>query len=654
VTNSGVIAATGQGGVGITKSTSAISGNLRVVNEAGALIQGGDGGSAIILPTDRVERVLNYGTIVGGSDGLGVAISGPGGPDEITNFGEIAGNIVIPGITRNVYNAPEARLEAQLVDLNGFSTLYQSGLVNPGGEYRIDNLVVNANYTTTDTSVYEADLVLRSGETDNLTTRYQADLSGTVKLLANQVGQAKPGTFISEGIIDAQEGITLGDLELIAPKSAVASFALEVVDNNQDLSFRYSVDYAPSGLDPNGTSLGKAVNEIQAAGSTSGFEPTAALIFAQETTSQLNTLYRQLSGETSTVFPQVAIDAALGFQEDVAVSLQATELNQLQRCLAEVQQLKPGDTYTGDPADCGRWRSWAAAGGYDANTPGSGSSNQSSYNTSAFNSMVGADALLSPNTLVGAAGRFDNLWTTTSGVNANGKTEGWSGMVYAKQRLGSNTWLSGSFGAGGFSTDITRYVDVQNPATEQATSQSTALGGQLRLSHEIRTGQQGSLTPRLGISWLQLNQNGYSESTSSSGSAYQQPGNPLAPYGDPGKASYSLKYNSATYTSVPLEVGLEFKQPFRSNGMVVTPRLSVGYAWDLANTSRNLTAQFTSAPGPSFTVEGTPAPASWLNLGLGVDVAVNNRLNVYVNALGQLAPGSTQAINYGGGFRWKF
>ncbi len=654
VTNSGVIAATGQGGVGITKSTSSVSGNLRVVNEAGALIQGGDSGSAIILPTDRVERVLNYGTIVGGSDGTGLAISGPGGPDEITNFGEIAGNIVIPGITRNIFNSPDARLEAQLVDLNGASTLFQSGLVNPAGEYRIGNLEVNAQYVTTNTSVYEADLVLRSGETDNLTTNFTADLNGTVKLLANQVGQAKPGTFVSEGIVDAKQGITLGDLKLIAPKSAVARFALAVVDNNQDLSFRYSVNYAPSGLDANGRSLGKAVNQIQADGSTSGFESTAALIFAQETTSELNTLYRQLSGEPSTVFPQVAIDAAQSFQQDVAANLDGTELNQLQRCLAELQQIKPGDAYTGDPADCGRWRSWAAAGGYDANTPGSGGSQQSSYSSTAFNTMVGADALLSPNTLIGAAGRFDSLWTTTSGVNAYGSTEGWSGMVYAKQRLGQNTWLSGSFGAGGFNTDITRQVDVQNPATEQATSQSTALGGQLRLSHAIRTGQKGSLTPRLGISWLQLNQNGYSESTSSNSAAYQQPGNPLAHYGDPGKASYSLKYSSATYTSVPLEVGLEFKQPFQTSGMTVTPRLSVGYAWDLANTSRNLTAQFTSAPGPSFTVEGTAAPASWLNLGLGLDVAVNDRLTVYANALGQLAPGSTQAINYGGGFRWKF
>ena len=38
---------------------------------------------------------------------------------------------------------------------NGNVTLTQRGIVNPGGEYRIGNLKVYANYETTDTSLYE-------------------------------------------------------------------------------------------------------------------------------------------------------------------------------------------------------------------------------------------------------------------------------------------------------------------------------------------------------------------------------------------------------------------------------------------------------------------------------------------------------------------
>jgi len=71
-------------------------------------------------------------------------------------------------------------------------------------------------------------------------------------------------------------------------------------------------------------------------------------------------------------------------------------------------------------------------------------------------------------------------------------------------------------------------------------------------------------------------------------------------------------------------------------------------------TFRSLTARFRSAPKGSFTVDGTPAPSSWFNVGLGLDIAFNERFSVYLNGRGLLAPGSTQSINYGGGFRWSF
>ena len=401
--------------------------------------------------------------------------------------------------------------------------------------------------------------------------------------------------------------------------------------------------------------MGKAINGIQAAGSTSDFNSTAALIFAQKTKDKLNSLYRQLSGATSTAFPQAALAAGQAFQDAVNENLGSAILSQFQRCIHQIQSLKSGDEYTGDPADCGKWRTWINAGGSDATTPGSGASSQSGYSTNAFNTSIGADTLIGSNTLVGIAGRLDNLWTTTTEPTTFGKTEGWSGMLYAKHHLAPTTWLTGSFSAGGFTTDITRQVNIQGyPSTEEGSSRSTALGGNLRISHLINTGNQGSLTPSLGISWLQLNQDSYSETTTSDNSAYVQPGNPLIKTSNPGKASYSLTYDAATYNSIPLEISLTYKQPFKANNsLTVIPRVSLGYAWDLGDTNRSLTARFRSAPKKSFTVDGTEAPSS-VNAGLGLDVAFNDRFSVYLNGLGQLSPGSTQSINYGGGFRWSF
>ena len=654
VINSGTIVASGEGGVAITKSTSGLlHGNLRVENEDGATVQGGDGGSAIHLPTVDQETIINRGTIIGGSDGKSDAITGPGGDDVIRNYGTISGDIILPGLTRSIYNAPDARLESNLVQANGNVTLFQRGIVNPGGEYRIGDLKVYANYDSTDTSLYEADLILRSGETDNLTTQYRASLDGTVEILANEVGQAKPGSFVSEGIIVAKKGITIGDLKLIAPKSAIANFDFELTDNGTDLAFHYDVDYAPEGLSPNSKEVGKAINKIQARGSTSKFEHVAAMIFGQKSAKKLDRLYRQLSGQTSTAFPQAVMNAGLSFQNDISLSLNDENLNQRERCWKNQHGDVDLDNTSLDK-DCGKWRGWFRTSGSNSDIKGNGDSNQSGWSTNAFHSTVGADVVVNENTLIGLAGRFDKLWTTTTQPTTSGETEAWAGLLYAKHRIAKQTWLTGSFGFGDSTTDITRQVNVENPSTESGTSNSQTYSGKLQLSHDIKTNERGLLTPSLSLSWLRLNQDSYSENTTSNGRAYVQPGNSLDAVEDPGKATYSLKYKDANYTSIPLELGLSFKQPFNLGTTTIIPRITTAYAWDLGNTNRELTAEFKSAPGSPFTIDGTNAPNSWLNYGLGLDIVFNDKFTIYANTDGKWAPGNTNTINYGGGFRFKF
>ena len=358
----------------------------------------------------------------------------------------------------------------------------------------------------------------------------------------------------------------------------------------------------------------------------------------------------------------MAIDAAQNFQIAVNNNLDEVALNPEARCLAERQQAPRQPTGLGDQpkqqaapavAPCGTWRGWVLASGYDASTPGQGNSDQASYDTTAFGTTIGADALVRPGTLIGAAARWDNLWTTAASLGTTGVTTGWSGMLYAKQALGPETRLTAMLGAGSYSADIRRNLNLSAPATEQSTVNATGYSAQLGVSHRVPLGK-ASLTPKLGISWLQLKQPGFTESTSSNGAAFQQPGNPLDPVPSPGKASYSLKVASQTYTSVPLSLGLEFSQPIKKGSTTWIPRLGIGYSFDLANTQRNMTARFAAAPDASFDVEGTPAPSQWWTIGLGLDVQLGDRVSLYGGALGQLSPGSTQSINYGGGFRWRF
>lgn len=40
--------------------------------------------------------------------------------------------------------------------------------------------------------------------------------------------------------------------------------------------------------------------------------------------------------------------------------------------------------------------------------------------------------------------------------------------------------------------------------------------------------------------------------------------------------------------------------------------------------------------------------------GAGLDVALNEAFSVYLEGQDLVAPGSSQSLNYGGGFRWRF
>ena len=665
VVNTGVIESTGAGGIGITKSTNAndTHGNLRVENASGATIKGGPGGSAIVLVTEQVERVINYGSIIAGDKGKDWAITGVGGNDYVRNYGTIAGNISIPGADTDFYNAPSGRLESRLIRLDGKSMVVDAGTISPNGPYRIGTLDVVAQYIQTATGNYEADMVMRSGVTDKLNVTFASTLNGTVTLLPNQVGWSVPGNWTSQGIINTGAGVTLDGLELIAPKSAIASFAMKLINAGRDLAFDYTVNYAPQGLSPNSASVGQAINAIQAAGGTAGFEPTAALVFYDQTVSALNSTYRQLSGEAITAFSQVSLDAAQNFQNTINENISEIALDPEARCQAEQQQnAAKQPTGLGDSspapaapvvAPCGTWRGWFQASGYNAKTPGQGSSNQASYSTTAVGTSFGADALVGPTTLVGGAARWDNLWTSAPSLSTGGVTTGWSGMLYAKQRLGPQTNLTAMLGAGSYSSAINRSLNLAAPANEKSTVNATAYSAQLGVSHRIPVGQ-GTITPKLNFSWLQLQQPAFSETTTSNTPAFQQPGNPLDPVPSPGKANYALKVASATYTSAPVFLGFDLSQPIKSGNTTFIPNLTLGYSVDLANTQRNLSAQFAAAPGHAFNVVGTPGPSQWWTAKLGLDVMIGDRLSLYASVLGQLAPGSTESLNYGGGFRWRF
>ena len=103
------------------------------------------------------------------------------------------------------------------------------------GPYRLGTLNICADSIQPSTGNYEAVLVLRSGVTDQLNAAAATSIDGTVTLLPNQVGQAKPGRFTSSGILDPAAGISLDALSLVAIISAVPDCSIAPLDGSKQL-----------------------------------------------------------------------------------------------------------------------------------------------------------------------------------------------------------------------------------------------------------------------------------------------------------------------------------------------------------------------------------------------------------------------------------
>ncbi len=658
VANSGQVVASGVGGIGITKSTNLKQshGNLYVENLEGALIQGGPDGAAIQLPTDETETVINKGMIIGGPLGQDPAIRGIRGNDLVENYSLIAGVINIPGSRTQVINHEGARIEANQIVLDRRSSFINEGLLSPNGAHRLGEVAIAAKYIQSKSGNYVADLEVPTGDTDYLNLIFASALDGNIVLVPTKTGQAIPGSFMSNDILDSGR-LPYDSLDFVYPESAVASY--ELVPGSQpgtSLAFEYDVDFSPAGLDPNSKAVGDAVNEIQLAGSTSLEQRLfTAYAYSLPTVSELNQAYRQVSGEQNIAFSQSILQVTSNFLDTVQRNIRDVNLDSYNSCSV----LTYSGDQVGESADqvtpCPRWRAWFETGSYQSSTPGQGSSKQSDFAINSFNSTLGVDALLSENTSVGIAGQFSKIWTNTYNLAASGSANLWNGLAYAKQKLGSKTFLTAQFGAGSSQTDIDRYVTLPISTTESSKAGAWNLMGRLQLSHDIETNKNGGLLqPSIGISYLVNSQSAYEESTDASSLGWRPDSNRFDDSLDLLEPSHSLKYSSQSYTSIPLELKLDLKHPFEIGDVDLVSRIDVSYGLDLGDTSREITAEFANAPGPTFTVTGTPAPSSWWDLGLALDVHFDERFMIYLNGRTKLAVGGTQSINYGGGFRFRF
>ena len=141
---------------------------------------------------------------------------------------------------------------------------------------------------------------------------------------------------------------------------------------------------------------------------------------------------------------------------------------------------------------------------------------------------------------------------------------------------------------------------------------------------------------RIRLSWFGLKQNAYTEHANS------------------GNHKYILKYNSAKYESIPLEIGLEIKKKFKKMGKKITAKLSLGNTWNLADLSRNLKASFKLADDQEFKLIGSSQPESIAHLNTSFYIEINDSTKIYLKGSTQFASDRNMSTAYETGFRFVF
>ena len=650
VSNSGVIRATGTGGIGITKSTNinASNTNLRVINQSGALIQGGPNGAAIQLPTAEQETVMNAGAIIGGPRGQDLAIEGSGGNDQIINNNLIAGNIQISGPDTTILNNLNSRIEADTIQLGPRSELINQGILSPNGPYRIGALNLTAKYAQSASAIYEFDLDLSNNTTDQLIINNPSAIEGSMALIPIKTGLAKPGKFISPDIISAPR-LREGDLKFDATNTAIASYQLVPgSDAENSLAVAYQIDYNPSGMNRNSREMGRAFNTIQAAGPNSLQQRlTAAYLYTLANTDDLEQAYEQLSGEQLSAFPQSIIQ----FRNNL---LQANQ-EAIDSLPTGLQLSCPNSEPSTPQTPCQRWRAWFQSDGFSLNASNQGNSAQSSWSSSAYDLSIGISYPVGEWTTAGFIAQQSQLWTNTWGLRAQGSTELWSGSAFLKQQLGPQTTLSLLMGGGSATNTIHRDVDLPLQTTEQSFNNGSTWQGRLQISHnyELNKHNRASLTPKLSVGLVNYNQPDFHESTESTSSAWQNLRGRFNSKRDP-KPSHSLNVEGVNYTSIPIQLQLNYQQDVFLGKIKFTPSVGLGYSFDAGNRTRAVTATFTDEPNAPFTIQGSDAPQSWWDLNAALNVQLSNSLSFFINLEADIAPTIANSYRYGGGFRLRF
>lgn len=593
----GIRARSAAGDGAINGSGSAGSGSSVSVEISDGAVQGGSGSAyGVVLDAVTDATLSNSGRISALS---GQAIFARGQTIEVSNSGAITGDVQYANDADGIFSnfAGGELFSGNSVNLNG-GTLTNYGTVAPGGAGHIQTTFVGGNFNQP-SGRYLVDADWASDTADMLAVTGSAELAGQVVVnplnFPDSADPANVGLSKSFVILTADNGIT--DSGITAVDTAAVDYELLFPDANT-MSVQATINFlgvGTTGLTPNQTSVGGALNTLVQSGGNAGFVSPLLTLGTQQ---ELGDALDQLTP---------AGDAA---QISSAMKTGNTFAGQLLSCRTLGE---------GDPNAFIREGQclWVRANVRQIDNDGR--NGETGFDETATFYSAGAQFDLGGPWRFGAGIGFEDGDLRT-GSNARSETERLHLGGVIKYNPGPLLLAASLTGGHGWS-DNTRVISF-GAFSDVATSESdqSFISGRLTGAYLLSRGHWYA-KPQVDLAWTHLERDGYRETS-------------------PGGSALTVQQSDDTVFSVSpsLEVGAEYALAF---GGVARPYVKGGVTWVDSDTFIT-SAAFAGAPGAGgFAITSTIDDVV-ADLGLGVDFLAESGTVLRVQYDGQFGDQTEQ------------
>ncbi|MEH2484177.1 autotransporter outer membrane beta-barrel domain-containing protein [Bradyrhizobium sp. AZCC 2230] len=606
VTSTGnITVAAGSAGSGIFALSH--SGPIAITIKSGTVSGGAGVGflgltAAVILNGGTDNTLTNMGTLMALS---GLAIETVSGNNTVSNTvnnsGTVIGNVILGSATNAFNNMVGGLFNAgATVDLGAGNLLTNSGTLSPGGAGTIHTTAVTGNLVQSATGRLLTDINISGGTSDRINVSGTAGLAGAVQL---QVQNVTAGPW-QQTVLSATGGTTNSGLSLLASPALQAQL---VFPNATDVVVKSAgINFVVPGLGVNQTALGNAFNGAFLSGGAGGGPIFDALLNGPTSVAGYSSVLFQLSGEAATGTQQTTFDAMNMFMGTMldpfnrgttstpgsSVSGYASEGDA--SAYASDSRKRTGaerDAYamftkaplakTWDP----RWSVWAAGFGGSQTTDGNAAVGSNSVTSRLYGGAVGADYLLSPNTVAGFALAGGGTSFSLANNAGSGRSDLFQAGVYARHNFGQ-AYISGALAYGWQDITTNRTVTLAGLDQLQARFNANAFSGRVEGGYRFVSPWMGvGITPYAAGQFTTFDLPAYAEQAIV------------------GTNNFALAYGAKSVTDPRSELGFRTDKSFAmpDGALMLRGRLAWAHDYD---PNRSIGATFQSLPGASFVVNG--------------------------------------------------